>query len=96
MKIVKKKRKNIVIRLALISFSIYIAVMLVDLQVKASEKRREHEALLEEIRQQEMINEQLRGFLSNDDYAKLIEKIARERLDLVLPDERVFIPVNGK
>lgn len=96
MKIVKKKKKNIVIRLALISFSIYVAVMLVDLQVKASEKRREHEALLEEIRQQEIINEQLKNFLSNDDYEKLIEKIAREKLDLVLPDERVFIPVNGK
>lgn len=96
MKIVKKKKKNMVIRFALVSFSVYVAVMLVNLQVKASEKRREHEALLEEIRQQEIINEQLKNFLSNDDYEKLIEKIAREKLDLVLPEERVFIPVNGK
>lgn len=66
---------------------------LVGLQMSINSKRKEMEKLKEELRVQEIKNNELRDAMksessNNDDYVK---KIARKRLDFAENSERVFV-----
>lgn len=101
MKVVKQKRKgkakSILLRLAVLAFVAYIVVVLVDQQVQISAKKEELEQLNEQIRIQEIENEDKRSIVESDDAEneEYIARVAREDLDFARPGERVFINIAG-
>ena len=99
MKVVKqkKRKKSIMLRLAVLAFVAYIVVTLVNQQVQISEKKAQLQSMNEQIRVQEIQNEDLKRVVNagegeNEDY---IERVAREGLDYAKPGERVFINIAG-
>ncbi len=65
-------------------------------QVQIAEKRRQLEDLQQEIRLQEIKNEDLEQALGDgSDQGDYVERIARESLDYAKPNERVFVNIAG-
>jgi len=91
----KKSRKNIFLRLILPVVAIYATVMLVDMQVTLSQRQQELEELRQQYKMQDIENAELERQISakiDDDY---VERFARDNLDYVAPNERVFIDISG-
>ena len=60
-------------------------------------KRKENLALVQaQLDEQEYLNEEIRSILNSGDSAEYIMRIAREKLELVFPDERIYIDQNRK
>lgn len=77
MKAVKKKKKNVFVRIALIALSIYVIVSLIQLQLQLNEGQRAVNALDAQIQAQNSYNEQLRDKTENPE--EYLEKQARKQ-----------------
>ena len=87
-------RRSIILRLLLLVFAVYSIISLLSLQMQLIELKSEladRTAYLEEANYK--IKESL-SLLENGTEAELIEKAARERLNLVFPDEQIFEDIN--
>ncbi len=87
-----KKRLGIVI--AVTAFALYFIYIMIWQQVMISRKNGEIKALEEKIDNANQQTEILQKELDNLDDPAYLEKIARERLGLVRPNERVFVDAN--
>ena len=86
--------KSIILRLVLLIFAVYSIISLFRLQLQLIELKselKEGTAYLEEVNYK--IKESM-SLLQNGTEAELIEKAARERLNLVFPDEQIFEDIN--
>ena len=93
----KKEKKSFLLRFAILVFAVYAAVALVNQQMQISEKKRQLADLKQQIKIQEIKNEDLKHSLSSgsgvsDEY---IERVVREGLDYAKPGERVFVNIAG-
>ena len=93
----KKKRykRSLLLRLCV---AVYILAALIDQQIQISEKREQLAQLQQDIRIQEIRNDEVSGTQSSsggmsDEYA---EKIARQELGMAGENERVFVIVTGE
>ena len=91
----KKISKSLLLRLSLLVFVLYMVVTLLGQQAQIREKRRELDALDQQIVLQKLSNEETMAALESDDTA-YIERIAREEFDYAKPGERVFINIAGE
>ena len=93
----KKEKKSFLLRFAILVFAVYAAVALVNQQMQISEKRRQLAQLKQEIRIQEIKNDDLKHALNSGENASpdYIERVAREGLDYAKPGERVFVNIAG-
>ena len=87
MKAVKRKKKSIFLRIALVAFSSYVVVMLVQLQLEITDRQKRIEALDEQIRQQQLENDSLQK--QSDNYEYYQEQKAREQ-GYARPGETIF------
>lgn len=87
MKAVKRKKKSIFLRIALVAFSVYVVVMLVQLQMEITDRQNKIAALDDQIRQQEMENDNLQK--QSDNYEYYREQKAREQ-GYARPGETIF------
>ncbi len=91
----KKKTKmnprRFVTVLVAVVFVLYFVYTMIWQQVVISKKGREIEALEEKIAAAEQQTEKLEKELENLNDPEYLEKIAREKLGLVRPNERVFV-----
>lgn len=99
MKVLKtqKQKGSFVLRFAIFIFAVYITVALVNQQMQIGEKKRQLTELKQQIRVQEIKNDDLKHSLSSgsnvdDEY---IERVVREGLDYAKPGERVFVNIAG-
>ena len=93
MKAVKKKKKSIFLRIALLAFSLYVIITLVQLQMDIGNKQKQLDAVQENILLQQQLNGDLKSKLENlDEY---IEQEARDQ-NMVKPGEIVMQEVPGK
>ncbi len=93
----KKKKvntKKLVINLVAIFFFAYFCYTMIWQQVVISSKSDEIDALNEKITAAEQQNDKLEKELENIDDPEYLEKVAREKLGLVRPNERVFVDAN--
>ena len=98
----KKSRLNAIraasfLKVAVFCFACFMVTMLVGQQISISQKKDELQQLKNELKEQQVVNDELRYDLNeenadNTDYA---EKVARRELDYVKPGERVFYNVGG-
>ena len=92
-----KLKKSILLRISILAFIIYFIVVMVNQQININKKRQELDELNEQIKTQELVNDEMRHILDSSDSAnqQYIEKKARENLNLVDPGERVFVNIAG-
>jgi len=93
MKAVKKKKKSIFLRIALLAFSLYMIITLVQLQMDIGNKQKQLDAVQENILLQQQLNGDLKSKLENPD--EYIEQEARDQ-NMVKPGEIVMQEVPGK
>lgn len=98
----KKNRKNprnkavsILLRLALLVFSVYVLFSIGNLQIQLNEGRKELNRLNQvKTEKTRKINE-LMNLLDSGTEADFIEKAARERLGYVYSDEKIYEDLSG-
>ncbi|MDY3989929.1 MAG: septum formation initiator family protein [Massilioclostridium sp.] len=92
----KKRQKNIIFKIALIVFAVAVSTELISLQVSIASKKRENETMEQKVAQQMKENEELQALIDGGMDPAYAERIAREKLGYVAPNERVFVDVNGE
>ncbi len=92
---VKRKKVSLPVKIAVIAFALYAAVTLLSLQTRIKGQRESNEALADRLSQQEETNAKLEEDLSSELSDEDLMDMARERLGLVLPGERVFVGVSN-
>lgn len=91
----RRKKKSLLLRLLLVGVVVYVSVAFVQQQVELSRMRYELAGIENETRQVELANQELKSLLDMRQDAEYIERVARDRLDYVYPDEQVFLDVSG-
>lgn len=95
MKTSSKRKKSIILELAIVAVAVYVIVSLVQLQVQISEADRKCEEVSAAYENQQLENSELQRLLENGNEEEYIERVAREQLGFVKPDEKVFYDVAG-
>ena len=91
----KKSRRRGAIIIIAVAFFIYVMHGLVTLGSMIEKKASEVESLRIQVEEQKIVNEQLQRTLEQPIDAEYVERIAREKLGLAYPSERVFVNVDG-
>lgn len=91
----KKRKPNLLVRLFVLGFVVFTSLSLITMQLEVANKRRELEQLQRSIQQQELMNADTRRLLGDGTDLDYIERIARDKLGYVYPDEKVFIDRSG-
>ena len=92
MRAVKKKKKSIFLRIALLAFSVYVIVMLIQLHFQIVESQKKIDGIDQQIAAYQRVNEDLQN--KSDNYEKYQEQQARKQ-GLTRPDEIILIEVPG-
>ncbi|HEX3026463.1 MAG TPA: septum formation initiator family protein [Clostridia bacterium] len=90
----KKHRKSLVLRIAVGVFIAYLAVTLVGQQIQIRKKQNELVSLSKQYTAQKAKNDEIQRLLSGDKN-EYIKSIARDKLNYVNPNERIYIDVSG-
>ena len=93
MKTAKKKKKSIFLRVALIAFSVYVIVMLVQLQMDIGKKQKQIDNLQNDIDIYRSMNEDIQN--QSDNFEIYLEPEARDQ-NMAKPGEIVFKEIPGK
>ena len=88
--------KNLYIKLLVIIFCIYIVSVLISQQTKLNSYKQSQAYYMEKTEEAEQYQESLKSLKENIDSPEYIEEIAREKLGMYLPNERVYIDVGTK
>lgn len=93
LKSVKQLKLNLGLVAVVIVF-LLMGITVVQSYASIADKRAEYDELVEKYNEQLLQNEEIAALLeeSDDEY---IERVAREKLDMVYPGERVFINSSG-
>lgn len=89
-----KKRYNLSLIIGLI-ISFCLCFWIISLQITLSSKKAQLENIKKEINILEIKNKEISEAINSGNISSLIEKIAREDLLYVAPDERVFYDISG-
>ena len=99
MKQLRKNRTGLsgfLLRIGAVALIAYLAVTLIVCQVDIMVKRQRLETLNAELSRQTEENTELKRLYSSGDNDAYIERIARDRLGYVSPDERIYIDMSGE
>ena len=86
-----KKNKKILRNLLIIAIFIYVAFVFIDQQKTLNEYSKNTEELNQQIASEEATNEELNQQKDNVNSLDFIEEMAREKLDMYHPNERVYM-----
>ena len=87
MKSAKKKKKSIFLRVALLAFSVYVLVSLVQLQMDIQKRQQQLDDIKEQIRVQTSLNEDVQN--KTDHYERYLEEKSREQ-GMARPGETIY------
>ena len=91
----KFKRSGIVVIAIILVLTVFAAVRIMTLRRQAEDAQEKVEALREQYDELTQENAELEYELEHSEDPETIEEIAREKLDLVRPGEKIFIDING-
>jgi cell division protein FtsL len=83
------------LKICIFAFVAYAAVLLINMQVNLAERKQQLNDLQIRHEVQRIANKELERQLEDGANQEYIERIAREKLDYVAPDERVYIDISG-
>ena len=86
-----KKNKKILRNLLIIGIIIYVAFVFIDQQKTLNEYSKNTEELNQQIASEEATNEDLNQQKDNVNSLEFIEEMARDKLDMYYPNERVYM-----
>lgn len=92
--VVKTKKAGLLTKLVVLALLIYMATTLLDLQGRVKTTRTEVDYLSRQVAEQTQVNADLADAVANPDDPARIADIARDKLGLVAPGEKVFIITN--
>ncbi|MGD9560291.1 MAG: septum formation initiator family protein [Oscillospiraceae bacterium] len=89
----QKKRSitGIVLRVAVVIASVYLLFSFVSGQIQVNAKQRELDAVQAKVAAQAETNQVLQQMMDTGDQDSYVERVAREKLKLAKPEERVFV-----
>ena len=85
----KKVYRNILI----VVFVSYFLIKLISQQKKLNQYKDEASTYTEQLQEAKEVNTNLQKTKQNADSTEYIEEVAREKLDMYLPNERVYIDI---
>lgn len=91
----KKRKRRIVVIVAVIAITIYVGISMVFITNSYREKSREIQQVQQQIDEQTVLNQEYQEMIDQGVDDEYIQKLAREKLGLVYPDERVYIDMGG-
>ena len=93
----KKYKGSLLLKIAIVCFALFLLLMLVGQFLQICKKQAELDHLKEQLRQQQLVNDELRYDLEGEDTGtdEYAAKVARRELDYVKPGERVFYNIGG-
>ena len=86
-----KKNNKIIRNLLIIAIVIYIAYVFINQQKTLNQYSKNTEELNQQIASEEATNEELNQQKDNVNSLEFIEEMAREKLDMYKPNERVYV-----
>ena len=86
----QSRTAGILMRIALVAILIYMIFLLVHVRQQITATQAEIRTLTEEVADQTQTNTELTNAIENRDDPAFLKDVARERLDLVTPNDRVF------
>lgn len=99
----KKKKKaagqrnfSVILFIAAVILVVYFSVSIIHDQVEIAQQEQENAALQAQIDAQIAENNDLQKSLDSGDEAEYMERIARDRLGYVMPDEKVYYDTSSK
>ena len=91
---VKTKKAGLLTKIVVLALLIYLATSLLNLQGQIASAQAERDDLSREVAAQTQANADLADDVENSGDPERIQDIARDRLGLAAPDERIFIASN--
>ncbi len=91
----KKRKRRIVVIVAVVALTIYVGIMMIFITNSYREKNREIQQVQQQIDEQTVLNQEYQEMIDQGVDDEYIQKLAREKLGLVYPDERVYIDIGG-
>jgi len=88
--VLQSKKASILIRIVLVAILIYMIFLLIHVRQQITATQAEVRTLTEEVADQTQTNTELTNAIENRDDPSFLKDVARERLDLVTPNDRVF------
>ena len=88
------KIKKLMKKLLLIGLLVYVSITFINQQKSLNAYKNEKIALQEKIEKQEEYQASLLATKENITSPEYIEQLAREKLDMYLPNERVYIDIS--
>ena len=96
----KTRKKNwggILVKFAVLCFTLAVLVSLIGRQVQIRQKQDHLARLEDQLNAQNLKNQELKNAIDNEDgLAEYAERRAREDLDFAKPHERVFVDMGGE
>lgn len=89
-----KSPAKIIYRIAMAVMIIIFSIAIIQQYIISLDLKKQETALLTEISKEEAIGNSLKNQQENHDDPEFIEKVAREKLNMVKPNEIVFIDKN--
>lgn len=85
--------KNLYIKVLVIVFVIYVVSVIISQQTKLNAYKESQAYYQEKTDEAQAYREELKALKENINSPEYIEELAREKLDMYLPNERVYIDV---
>ena len=95
-KTTKKSKKIKILTVAFAAFFVYVAVSFVVMQVDISNRKEQLVSAQNELAEQKYINKEITSILNSGENTEYIMRIAREKLGLAFPNERIIIDYKRK
>lgn len=90
----KKNTANIIYRISMAVMSVIFVIAIVHQYFISIDLKKQEAELLAEISREEAVGKALKNQQDNQDSPEFIEKIAREKLNMVKPNEIVYVDKN--
>ena len=91
---IRTKKAGLLTKLVVLALLIYLAIALLNLQGRIRQTQAERDSLSRQVAEQTQTNADLAEDTANPDDPDRIADIARDKLGLVVPGEKVFIITN--
>ena len=92
---VKTKKAGFLTKSVVIGLLVYLALTLLSLNGQIASAKAEQVAMQRQVAAQRQRNADLAADVQNADDPKMQENLARDKLELVVPNEKVFIDVTN-
>ena len=91
---IRTKKAGLLTKLVVLALLIYLAIALLNLKGRIRQTQAERDSLSRQVAEQTQTNADLAEDIANPDDPDRIADIARDKLGLVVPGEKVFIITN--